>query len=134
MSNEYKDWLADLSEEERFNYELCMKYPFLLSPEEDTYDYSYFPVTIPEGWKSLFIDMCQKLKEILIKHNALNNYYFLDVKEKYFSLVCYANTYIEEAEELFREYRKRSGKICLCCGKELSDSEKYFCTTCSSRY
>ena len=108
MSNEYKDWLNDLSEEQRANYQLCMNYPFLLHPEDDNYDYEYFPVNIPKGWENLFIDMCQKLKEILIEHNALNDYYFLDVKEKYFGLVCYANTYIEEAEELFREYIKNN--------------------------
>ncbi len=31
MSNEYKDWLADLSEEQRANYQLYMKYPFFFT-------------------------------------------------------------------------------------------------------
>ena len=37
MSNEYKDWLNDLSPEQRANYDICMKYPILI-PERYLYE------------------------------------------------------------------------------------------------
>ena len=47
MSNEYKDWYNDLSEEQKKNYKLCMKYPFLIPTNRRTgekvknYEYTY---------------------------------------------------------------------------------------------
>lgn len=105
------------------NKELCEKYPFLMIRNQEgnidkNYDYSYTWLDeIPSGWKKLFLQMCEDIRNELIKYNCLNDYYFLEVKEKYGSLTVYDNdTPSEEINEILDKYSYLSNYICIDCG------------------
>lgn len=49
MSNEYKDWINDLSAEEKIHYDLCIKYPFLVPRDIFTGEF----VTVEEWFKEV---------------------------------------------------------------------------------
>ena len=88
MSNEYKDWKADRIEEEK---QIVEKYPFLRARDIDgTIDteaeFPMMDLEIPNGWYDLFYQMCDDIKPLVS-----DDFYFLQVKEKYNRLVCYSN-------------------------------------------
>ena len=62
MSNEYKDWIADFTPNQKVIYNICMEYPFLIprdidgSRDED-FEYEYLNFDIPNGWHKLFFQM-----------------------------------------------------------------------------
>lgn len=120
-----------MTEKEK-NKELCNKYPFLRwygSPlyagysEDGELDYSYtWEDELPEGWRKAFCPkMWDELKEILEKHNYLNEFRFTQIKEKWGCLRIYDNGAPEEAyneiEAWEAKYEELSEKFCIQCGK-----------------
>ena len=120
MSNEYKDWEREKIEEEK---QIVAEYPFLrLRDIDGTVDVkSKFPMMgleIPLGWYKLFFQMCSDIKPILEKEGALDDFYFLQVKEKYNELVCYSNGAASlEVEQILQKYGYLSRFVCTKCGK-----------------
>lgn len=135
MSNEYKDWAADRLAEEK---EIVAKYPFLRARDIDgTVDTdAEFPMTcleIPQGWYKLFYQMCDDIKAVIEKEDTMDDFYFLQVKEKYNELRCYS-TGSSEVEEIIQKYEYISRYICTVCGKpatfEASGYLASFCDDC----
>ena len=123
MSNEYKDFLNDFSPKQKAIYNICMEYPFLIprdidgSRDED-FDYEYLCLEIPQGWRKLFFQMCKDIKPLLEQEGVLDDFYFIQVKEKYNELVCYSNgTASLAVEQILQKYKYLSRFICAECGK-----------------
>lgn len=134
MSNEYKDWEFDKIEEEK---EIVEKYPFLRTRNIDgTIDTSSrFPMMgleIPNGWYQLFFQMCDDLKLVLEKEGMLNDFYFVQVKEKFNELRCYSGhweTY--EIQDILRKYEYLSRFVCTVCGLPAEyETQRYIASYC----
>ena len=123
VSNEYKDWYADLSEKQKKIYNICMEYPFLIPRDiegnrDEEFEYGYLDIGIPAGWHRLFFQMCSDIKPILEREGVLDDFYFLQCKEKYNELVCYSNgAASSEVEEILQKYEVMASYICTQCGK-----------------
>ena len=107
------------------NKELCKKYPFLYprygwsdAPIED-YDYSYTVMDeIPHGWKIAFGDMMmEEIYQALKKDNLVDEFRFLDIKEKWGSLTVDCHGYNDETDKIIKKYSHLSENICMKCGK-----------------
>ena len=122
MSNEYKDWYADLSENQKEIYKICMEYPFLIPRDiegnrDEEFDYGYLGLEIPDGWINLFFQLCSDIKPILEREGVMDDFYFLQVKEKYNKLTCYSNGAASlEVEEILQKYGYLSRFVCTKCG------------------
>ena len=125
MSNEYKDWKADLRQ--------------IFEEKVRDLDFLY------DGWVSTFVP---RLKDDLF--NLLGSYVeqfvVLQIKEKFGKLVIHWNfnlfdlygledTYVkdveelyEEIEELLRKYSDISGKTCIVCGEPGVMRDDYWST------
>lgn len=112
------------------NKKLVEKMPFLKpsngfdDESVEAYDYSYTEIDtaeIPQGWKDLFLDYCVEIAPILEKANNLENFRFLQVKEKYGSLCIYKygveNEIADEIDEIENKYVKKSKVTCCICGQ-----------------
>jgi hypothetical protein len=135
MSNEYKDWERDRIEEEK---QVVTKYPFLrLRNIDGTVDTdSEFPMMgleIPNGWYPLFYQMCDDIKPLLEEEGILNDFYFLQVKEKYNKLICYSNGIASsEVEVILQKYEYISEFICTKCGKPAAfETRGYIASFCN---
>ena len=123
MSTEYKDWYADLSEKQKKIYNICMEYPFLIPRDVDgnrdeEFDYEYLDLEIPTGWRRLFFQMCSDIKPLLEKEGVLDDFYFLQVKEKFNTLRCYCNGVAsQEVEDIIAKYEHMAFYVCTQCGK-----------------
>ena len=119
MSNEYKDWESDTIAEQK---EVVDLYPFLAERDVEgnvALD-SHFPMMcleIPDGWYELFFQMCEEIKDALKAKSLLNEFYFIQIKEKYGELVCYANRHVDEVEDIIAKYSEMSRYICMACGR-----------------
>lgn len=123
MSTEYKDWYNDFSDHQKEIYNICMKYPFLIprdidgSRDED-FEYEYLCLEIPVGWRKLFLQMCSDIKPLLEKEGVMDDFYFLQAKEKYNQLTCYSNGVASlEVEQILQKYKYLSRFVCVECGK-----------------
>lgn len=114
------------------NKALCEKYPFLKwygdplymgYSEEGEPNYKYtWEDEIPEGWKIAFCpQIWDELKAILEKANYVNEFRFIQIKEKWGTLRLY---YGRVPKEIFDEvlaweqkYDKLSEEICIDCGR-----------------
>ena len=107
--------------------ELCEKYPFLKwygdplymgYTEENGPSETYtWQDEIPEGWQKAFCpQIWDELKEILERHNYLNEFRFVQIKEKYGELCLYSGLF-DEITKWEIKYGKLSEKICIHCGK-----------------
>lgn len=119
LSNEYKDWERDKIEEEKT---WVQKYPFLHIRDIDgTIDtHSKFPMMsleIPDGWEMLFTQFCDDLKEVLIEEGCLDAFYFIQIKEKYNQLRCYAgHPTTKKILQVLDKYEYLSQFVCTSCG------------------
>ena len=111
MSNEYKDWKADLRE----------------TFEEKVNDFNF----LYDGWVNSFIPQIKdELFELLGSY--VEQFIVLQIKEKFGKLVIYfnfdldglENEYVEDIEELCEEienllnkYEEISSKTCIVCGE-----------------
>lgn len=120
MSNEYKDWKIDKIYSERA---LVKEYPFLHvrnfegNPDMDA-EFPLLYLELPDGWVSLFFQMCSDLRKILLEENALDTFYFVQVKEKYNKLTCYCEGCpSDRVEDTIAKYKYISSFVCTKCGK-----------------
>ena len=123
------------------NKALCCEFPFLQIKNAwtgEAADYSYTELDNMEpGWKKAFgLDMCIELKEALEKDVLINDFFFLEIKEKYGGLRLYANEYKENTKIILAKYEELSYYICGRCGKpatKISQGWIYpFCDECSN--
>lgn len=111
------------------NRKLCERYPFLRYHsqwgDEDLpgydYDFTYLD-DLPRGWKKSFgVQMCEELREILIKGDYLDKYQVVQAKEKYGALRWYDNGVPKSIYDKYRAWLKKyedlSEKTCVGCGK-----------------
>ena len=120
MSNEYKDWYNDLTKEEK----LCLEFPFLICRDIDgtlpDKDYHILCLEIPKGWKKLFFQMCKDIKDTLISTigSIPDDFYFIQVKEKYNQLRCYvSNCPNQDVLDILSKYESMAKNICIYCGQ-----------------
>lgn len=136
MSNEYKDWEKDKIEEEN---QIVAKYPFLRvrdlngKPDVDA-DFPMIGLEIPNGWYKLFFQMCDDLMPVLEETGLLNDFYFLQVKEKFNDLICYTATSNEKIDSIIEKYENMAQYVCSVCGRpadvETADYILSFCSDC----
>lgn len=127
MSNEYKDWYNDFSEEQKQNYELCMKYPILIPHHRWTgkvvedYDYSWTELdAMPIGWRKAFgEDFAREVQETInkIPEEERDRVRINQIKEKYGLLCTYFSAYTDELSVVLRKYEDLSQRTCIDCGK-----------------
>lgn len=111
--------------EKEHNKMLVEKYPFLIptsmwtSEPVKSYDYSYtFLDDMPKGWKRAFGEiMCEMIKEELIKHNQLDKYRVIQVKEKFGQLCWYDRNATNEIRNIIKDFEYISSFTCINCGK-----------------
>lgn len=108
------------------NKELVKRYPFLLPRNRWTgevaedYDYHYTELDgMPDGWRIAFGEqMCEEIREELLRVNYLNDYRISDIKEKFGSLCWYDFGATEKIHrEIIPKYTSLSARTCLKCGK-----------------
>ena len=141
MSNEYKDWLADFTVEQRKNYELCMKYPILIpfnARDDINYMYEYTELDkMPSGWRIAFgEDWARDVQEVLnnkLTEEERDEVCILDMKEKYGFLDVDINFYSAEMYALLEKYKKLSKRTCIGCGKPATKiSWTWVCPWCDA--
>lgn len=126
------------------NKVLCEKYPFLVprwgydERTPDDYDYSYTWLdSLPVGWRTLAIMMCEELREELIRCNFLNEYMIIEAKEKFGEIRIYDNgiPYGCKAWDIIEKYAVLSYYVCCVCGKpDVPVSEGWICPFCKECY
>ena len=131
MSNEYKDWFDDRIVEEK---EIIAKYPFLQARDLDgsidtNSDFPMLFLEIPNGWYKLFYQMCDDIKDLVPE-----DFYFLQVKEKYNFLRCYSANSTLEVDAIIAKYENMARFVCTICGKPaIFETNGYitsFCDDC----
>lgn len=133
MSNEYKDWAADVQLEEKYYARL---YPFLHKRQFDgsldtNTQFPLMNIEIPDGWWDLFRQLCDDLKPILEQEGLLDSFYFVQVKEKFNRLICYYSTYNAAVDALLHKYQAMSRYVCTKCGKPaIYESMGYMASYC----
>ena len=114
------------------NKALVEKYPFLSwygdplfrGYNEDTISYQYtWEDELPEGWRKAFCpQMWDELKAILEKANYVNDFRFIQIKEKYGTLRLHYNGIPESiCDEVYAwesKYEDLSEQVCIHCGKQ----------------
>lgn len=123
------------------NEELIKEYPFLqlrnrwtdkIVEDADCTELDF----MEPGWRSAFGEqMCQELKEVLIKANLLEHFRIRDIKEKYGMMRFYYN--IDDTEhniaKIVDKYEHMSEVTCCKCGVQAVD--KYaglpLCESCA---
>lgn len=121
----------DTTSVKKYNKELCERYPFLIprnawsgmriteaqnggywpgNPDEiPEYDWEYTIMDdMPKGWRIAFgDDLLEELREELIKYNYLDEYFPVQIKEKFGGLRWYDNGYpIGTLSEDYKEIRR----------------------------
>ena len=114
MSNEYKEWRNDRIAEEN---ELIAKYPFLRARNFDgsintDSDFPMLCLEIPNGWHKLFYQLCNDIKDLVPE-----DFYFLQVKEKFNYMRCYTSNSTSEVDAIIAKYENMAPYICTVCGR-----------------
>lgn len=130
------------------NKKLFKRYPFLMirdwKTDEPIYpDFTYLD-DMPIGWRKAFgIQMCEEIREVLIKGNYLNNYRVAQVKEKWAELRWYdegaPSSIYRELQDVIDKYTELSRKTCIYCGRPATTKLSCgwidpFCTECAEKY
>ena len=89
---------------------------------DDDGNYMSWAESIPDGWYKAFGEqMTDELNAILEKHNYVDDYRILQIKEKYGTLRWYSNGYPLEMNEAYYDwlsrYEELSFKTCIRCGE-----------------
>ena len=104
------------------NEELIERYPFLIPRNvwtdkiiEDA-DFTLLD-EMPEGWRIAFGEqMCEEIREALIKYDYLDKYRITQIKEKFGSLRWYDNGTPKEVHDIISKYEQLSETTCIQCG------------------
>ena len=138
------------------NKQLTTRYPFLIprnawsgkritdgagfwpgSPDEVpeyNYEYTDFDI-IPDGWAKAFgLELCEELREQLIRENQLEDFWFVQIKEKFGSLRMYPGVACsEEIWYILDKYEQLSERTCIVCGKPATRMSKgWICPYCNN--
>ena len=140
------------------NKKLVEKYPFL-APKK--YDHDYYDKTgkdryvipdnynyewtwldgIPDGWVEAFGEqMCQEIKDELIRCNFLDNYEVIQTKEKYGMLRWYDCGIPAECNvhDIIAKYEDLSEVTCCVCGKPATKISggwiRPYCDNCAKEH
>lgn len=131
MPNEYKDWELEKIEEEKQYVE---KYPFLRVRDINgniVYDSKWpmISLEIPDGWYELFFQMCDDIKDLVPE-----DFYFIQVKEKYNKLRCHVANSTPEVDHILAKYEQMAYYVCTVCGAPAdvvsTDYIASFCNSC----
>lgn len=115
-----------MSKEEKIeiNKRLVERYPYLMPrnvftnkvPED--YDYSYIKgEELPDGWKMLFLQMCEDIRQPLIDANYLDKFRFSQIKEKYNEMRCYHFGAPKDVDDILSKYEVMASYVCTQCGR-----------------
>lgn len=107
------------------NKELIERFPFLMPhnrwtdevPED--FDYSYTELdAMPDGWQKAFGEqMCEEIREELVRVDYLQKYRITQIKEKYGTLRWYDFGCTERMlREIIPKYEHLSARTCIRCG------------------
>lgn len=108
------------------NKELIERFPFLMphnrwtdeTPED--FDYSYTELdAMPDGWRKAFGEqMCEEIREELVRVDYLDKYRIAQIKEKYGFLRWYDFGGTEKMNrEIIPKYARLSERTCIVCGE-----------------
>ena len=110
------------------NKELIDRYPFLIPRnvftdkvvidlEADEIEYTLLD-EMPKGWRIAFGEqMCEEIREVLIKYDYLNEYRIVQIKEKFGGLRWYDDGAPKEVFDIINKYEDISYTTCIQCGK-----------------
>lgn len=127
------------------NQILVERFPFLLPhnrwtdkvPED--YDYSYTELdSMPDGWRKAFGEqMCEEIREELVRVDYLDKYRITQIKEKYGTLRWYDFGCTERMlREIIPKYEHLSARICIRCGNPATKVStgwiSPYCDACAS--
>lgn len=125
---------------------LCKRYPFLIIRTWDDkpldFNFTYLD-DMPEGWKRAFgIDMCEDIRQVLVKANYLYDYRVAQVKSKWAELCWYdegaPSSIYRELQDVIDKYTELSRKTCICCGRPATKLScgwiDPFCDKCAEKY
>lgn len=144
MSNEYKDWLADLTPTQRSNYALCMQWSILIPHDkidDSNWEYDYTMLDdMPDGWRKAFgnqfADDLQQAYDLLPDVDK-DRVYIKCLKEKYGYLHIYLSAYNPVIREVCKKYEQLSRKVCIHCGESATrvstDWISPWCDTCAEK-
>lgn len=102
----------------------------------DNYDYEYIrgEHELPDGWFYLFLQMCEDIREPLIKADLLDSFRFSQIKEKWGVMECYDFGAPKAVHDIIGDYRYVSKFICFECGKpaiiRTTDWVESYCDNC----
>ena len=105
------------------NEQLLERYPFLMPRNiwtdqiiEDA-DWTLLD-HMPDGWRIAFGEqMCEEIREVLLKYDWLHKYRIVQIKEKYGSLRWYDNGAPKEVHDIIMKYEQISQTTCIRCGR-----------------
>lgn len=147
MSNEFKDWYDSLTETQKKNYDLCMKYPILIPTNRwtgKTWDDYMYEITeldnIPLGWKNAFGEQwASEVQEALNKlpENVRETIRIMDLKEKWGYFHQYFSYYTEDLDKVIAKYERLSEHTCITCGAPATKISRGwispFCDVCAEK-
>lgn len=141
------------------NKKLCKRYPFLIPHNRWTdkviwkyrhdkdihtsisiYPYCFTELDNMEpGWRKAFgIQMCEEIRRDLIKHNFLNKYRIVEIKEKYGELRWYDGGIPigSKVWDIIEKYSDISTHTCYICGApgKIINDNGWLVTMCSDCY
>ena len=112
------------------NKKLCERYPFLipwnrysgeLLTGDHDFDWSYTELDdMPDGWRKAFgAEMCEEIRDELVRVDDLNRWRIFQLKEKYGSMRLYDNGYKTNSKipDIISKYEQISERTCIVCGK-----------------
>lgn len=128
------------------NKKLIKNYPFLMvrnvwtgEPGENPYQFTWLD-QLPDGWRKAFgLNLCEELKQELLKYNYLDDYRLCQVKQKYGTLRWYDNGFPSGSAipEIINKYEDFSMCYCPVCGKPTKYYTKgwisYLCEDCTKK-
>ena len=108
--------------------ELIERYPFLrvrnvwtgeLVESNDEFTELDF---IPEGWRKAFgLKMMEEIRNILLRYDYMNDFYFIDIKEKHgvlnMSFASAPEHISDEVQKVLDKYEELSYNTCIECGE-----------------
>lgn len=114
------------------NKHLIERYPFLMPRNRFTdetpveFDYRYTELdSMPCGWRKAFGEqMCEEIREELLRINCIDSYRIIDIKEKYGVLRWYGTLVRRDPRHdtktlhsIIQKYEALSARTCIKCGE-----------------